>query len=83
MKASILDLRYKMKEILQALDRNESVTLTYRGIEKGIIVPIQKQRKQKQSAAEHCAFGIWKNHSDKADVDRYIRNLRKGRFDDF
>jgi hypothetical protein len=31
MKASILDLRRKMREILRALDRSEPVTILYRG----------------------------------------------------
>lgn len=31
MKASIVDLRYHMKEILKALDRNEPVEILYRG----------------------------------------------------
>ena len=36
MKASILDLRRRMKDVLLALDRNESVTIFYRGKEKAI-----------------------------------------------
>ncbi|MBW1829799.1 MAG: type II toxin-antitoxin system Phd/YefM family antitoxin, partial [Deltaproteobacteria bacterium] len=39
MKATVLDLRYKMKEVLKALDRREKVTLLYHGKIKGIIVP--------------------------------------------
>ncbi|HEC27634.1 MAG TPA: type II toxin-antitoxin system Phd/YefM family antitoxin [Gammaproteobacteria bacterium] len=31
MKASIVDLRYKINDILKALDRNESVTVLYHG----------------------------------------------------
>lgn len=34
MKVSILDLRRRMKDVLRALDRNESVTIYYRGNEK-------------------------------------------------
>ena len=34
MKASIVDLRYKMNTILKALDRNEAVTILYHGKEK-------------------------------------------------
>lgn len=35
MQASILDLRYRMKEILQALERNETVEILYHGKRKG------------------------------------------------
>ena len=36
MKASILDLRRRMSEVLKALERNEDVTILYRGKKKGI-----------------------------------------------
>ncbi len=42
MKASIVDLRYKTREILDALERNESVTVLYHGRVKGIIRPAGK-----------------------------------------
>ena len=29
MKASIVDLRYRMKDVLRAIDRGETVTVTY------------------------------------------------------
>ena len=39
MQATIVDLRYKMKEVLKALDRKEPVTIVYHGKEKGVILP--------------------------------------------
>ena len=39
MKATFLVLRKRWKEIVKALDRNQSVTLFYRGKAKGVIVP--------------------------------------------
>lgn len=39
MEASIIDLRYKMKDVLCALERNEEVTILYRGKVKGTIIP--------------------------------------------
>jgi hypothetical protein len=39
MKASVVDLRYRMNEILKAIDRNEEVTILYHGKVKGIIKP--------------------------------------------
>ena len=57
MKASILDLRRHMGEVLKALDRNEIVTLTYRGHEKATIVP--KKATGKISIKKHPAFGLW------------------------
>ncbi|MBL7014047.1 MAG: type II toxin-antitoxin system Phd/YefM family antitoxin [Candidatus Marinimicrobia bacterium] len=40
MKATVVDLRYKMKDVLDALDRNENVTILYHGKVKGTIHPI-------------------------------------------
>lgn len=39
MKASIVELRYNMKDILKALDRNEVGTIIYRGQEKAKMIP--------------------------------------------
>ena len=81
MKASLLDLRRRMKEVLLALDRNESVTIFYRGQEKAILSPI-RQPTQK-SVQDHAAFGMWRDRKEMADVDAYVRDLRKGRLNDF
>lgn len=81
MKASILDLRRRTKEVLQALDRNETVTILYRGKEKAILSPAQTPTKK--TIQDHAAFGMWQNREDMADVDTYVRNLRKGRLNDF
>lgn len=43
MEASIVDLRYKMKDVLQSLDRNENVKIYYHGKLKGIIYPSKKK----------------------------------------
>jgi len=43
MKASVLDLRRNMKKVVDPLDRNESVTFTYRGKDKADIVPHSKK----------------------------------------
>ena len=39
MRATVVDLRYKMNDVLKALERNEKVTVLYRGKIKGVLVP--------------------------------------------
>ena len=78
MNATVLDLRKNMKRILGAIDANERVVLTYRGQRKAFIVPCQEQNRH-QSASQHPAFGMWKDREDLADVDLFVRGLRKGR----
>ncbi len=80
MKASILDLRRKMGDVLKALQRNEEVTLLRRG---KIIAVIRAkgERSGGKKAAAHPAFGMWAGRSDLADVSAAVDRLRKGRFD--
>ena len=76
MKASILDLRRRPKEILKALERNETVTITYRGKVKGIIQPVRA--KGTMRASEHPSFGMWKDRTSES-VEQFVRRMRKGR----
>lgn len=80
MKASFLDLRQHMGQILKALDLNETVTLTYRGKEKAKIVPTTASQAPK-GLKEHGAFGLWAERADISDVNATVRKLRKGRLD--
>lgn len=74
MKASILDLRRRMRDVLRALDRNESVTIYYRGKEKAVLSP-SRQRTGK-SVKDHETFGMWRDRDDTTDVDAFVRSLR-------
>jgi len=40
MNATIVELKYKLKEILSALEKREQITILYRGKVKGTIVPV-------------------------------------------
>jgi len=83
MKASFVDLRKKSSEIIQALSRNERVTVLYRGKPAAVMQPIGEAEAQPATEAkEHPAFGIWKDRpSVEGDVAAHVRRLRKGRFD--
>lgn len=83
MKASILDLRYHMKNILQALDRNETVRILSHGKEKGLIIPVGKALPAEGKIYQHEAFGIWKKHNEKKNVSSYLRTIRKSRYHAF
>lgn len=81
MKATILDLRRRLGKILEAIERNETVTLSKRGREIAIIVPKASARRR-SSIRENPAFGIWKEREEMKDPTEYVRSLRKGRFND-
>ncbi len=78
MKASVVDLRYKMKDVLRALDRNEKVTILYHGKAKGIITPANNEKYKK--VKDHPFFGMSKN--DKKSVSDVIMELRELRYND-
>ena len=59
MEASIIDLRYKMKDVLEALERRESVKILYHGKVKGTIVPASGCQKARMT--DHPFFGMWRN----------------------
>lgn len=76
MKASVVDLRYKMKQVLRALDRNESVTVMYHGKKKAVMVPVGSE-----TVAEICShpfFGMYRE--DVREVDAVMSELRGGRY---
>ena len=82
MKASFVDLRKKSSEIIRALNRNERVTVIYRGKPTAIMQPIGSASEQALSSAQdHPAFRLWADREDMQDVAAHVRQLRKGRFD--
>lgn len=74
MKATVVDLRYKMNDVLKALDRNEKVTGLYRGKVKGVLVPTggKKQLKIK----DHPFFGMSSNDDNQSVAD-VMEELRR------
>ena len=79
MKATILDLRRRMGEVIKALDRNEPVTILYRGRPKGILYPMPGTQRKERPLTEDPAFGMWKDREDMKDVEGYIRRMRQRR----
>jgi len=77
MEASVVDLRYKMKDILQALERRETVQILYHGKIKGKIVP--SLNKKELRIQDHPFFGMRKKL--KTEVADIMSSLRSGRYD--
>ena len=81
MKANFLDFRKHTKDIVKALELNETVTVLYRGKEKGILYPSNSPRTAGKTSAFHPAFGMWKDRMYMKDVSKYVRRLRESRHD--
>lgn len=78
MKASIVDLRYKMNDVLKALDRKEEVTVLYRGRIRGRLVPANGGTAKK--VQDHAFFGM--SREKKESVLEELARLREARVHD-
>lgn len=76
MDASVVDLRYKTREILKALDRRESVNILYHGKLKATIVPALAAGSA--SLDTHPFFGSAGKGAPK--VSEIMQGLRGGRY---
>lgn len=75
MKATIVDLRYKMPRVLKALRLRETVTLQYHGKVQGTIVPVKPATRP--SVKDSPLFGILRK--DKRSVKKIMDKLRAPR----
>lgn len=78
MKATAKDLRFHSKELLSTVNRGEEVIITYRGKPCAKLIPYNEHKKGREN--NNNLFGIWKDNDMVADVDDYVRDLRRGRF---
>ena len=78
MHASAKDLRFYSKNLLDAVSRGEEVIITYRGKPCAKLIPLNET--DKKVLKPDPLFGIWKDHQDVKNVEKYVRKLRKGRF---
>ncbi len=80
MKVTVLDMRRNPKKILDAIARNETVTLTNRGVS---VARIESARhSERPSVKDLEIFGLWADREDMPDPVAYVRDLRRGRFGD-
>ena len=77
MRATAKDLRFHSKELINTVNRGEEVVITFRGKPCAKLVPFE-EKKSKKNKGE--LFGMWKNYKLTENVDEYVRDLRKGRF---
>ncbi len=77
MQASVVDLRYKTKSILECLRRKQKVELTCRGKIEGIIIPVSGPSGLPPLSC-HPAVGMWRDQDEPVPV--LVRRMRKPRF---
>jgi prevent-host-death family protein len=75
----LLNLRRNPGRILKAIEKRQEVTLTKRGKPLARIVPLKEESDVKVNSQP--AFGMWRDVEEQS-VDKQVRELRKGRYND-
>ena len=80
MQATIVDLRYKTREVLSAVERREEVIITDRGKEKYRITSIADFKPQRKPSCRDFDF-IGSDQSENS-IEQEMNALRGGRYAD-
>jgi prevent-host-death family protein len=78
MKATVRELRYHLKSVMEAVDRGEDVVITKRGKPKAKMVCLGSAGGR--VCEENPFVGMWRSRRDMKDVESYVRKIRRGRF---
>lgn len=79
--ATAKDLRFQVKKLLDAVQRGEEVTITFRGTACAKLVPYSSEENHTtQHSGELAGFGMWSNQPNIEDPVSHVRQLRKTRF---
>jgi len=79
MEITTKQLRTEPGRIISNVSKGQEITITYRGKPRAKIIPINARRTTVLQEPENELFGIWKDRKDTADVEQFVRNIRKGR----
>ncbi|MFP3042775.1 type II toxin-antitoxin system prevent-host-death family antitoxin [Treponema primitia] len=79
MEITTKQLRIQPGKIISQACNGQEIIVTFRGKAVAKIVPVYNKSSADLAEADDELFGMWKNREDMADVDAYVRNLRKGR----
>ena len=74
MEVTAKGLRTKVGEVLDCVDRGETVVVTYRGKPRARLVGIEPTP---TATPDLTGFGMWKDRADLADVEGFIQGLRR------
>lgn len=77
MNATFTELRTKSAQIIRALERNESITIFYRGKPKAVMTPLPARKYAR--VEDHPSFGMWADREDMKDPAAWVRRLRRRR----
>lgn len=77
MKVGARELRAKLGQVLEEVQRGCEVTVTYRNVPIAVIKPVKPKKRQRVFVP--IAFGIWAGRKDLKDVEGWVRRIRRPR----
>ena len=80
MRATAKDLRFNVRELLDAVGRGEEVIITYRGKPCAKLVPLEANADAESSSEHPALFGIWQDNPAVEDVSGYVDEQRRRRY---
>ena len=78
MYVTLKELKKQPGRIVSMVENGEECIITARGTPKAKIVPLIKKEASNDEAL-FKGFGIWEDREDMEDVDKYLRDIRRGR----
>ncbi len=78
MRIGTRELRIKVAQVLEEVQRGRPVTLTYRNWPVAVVKPLRSGRRNR--AFEPIGFRLWAGRKDLADVSGWVRKIRRARF---
>jgi len=79
MEITTKQLRIQPGRIISQVSNGLDVTITYRGKPRAKIIPIKSKETVTIKDTDDELFGMWKNRDDIDNVEKFVRNMRKGR----
>lgn len=79
MKTTLLELRRQTNKVVEAIEKNQQVTLTRRGKRFAVITPAKSEGKGLR-VKDHPAFGMYASVQSKEDVVEYMKKIRSSRY---
>ena len=79
MEITTKQLRLEPGRIISQVCNGQEITITYRGKASARIIPVTSVKIPVSQEFENELFGIWKDRKDIANVEQFVRNIRKSR----
>ena len=79
MEITMKQLRIEPGRIISQVSNGQEITITFRGKPRAKIIPIVNRKIVVSDEGENELFGIWQDRKDIENVERFVRNIRKGR----